>query len=182
MADIFEDLGVVMALAEAHDSGQLLAFGRERCLALAGESITESLVAIDTADYVASLAEVARLAVTKAQEANAPAVYFEYDLDNAWSSNFFICSTYNAVDSDWASDWQDHVPGPSMPAFAAPYDSRFGDDPASQGRTVLLAARTMAAIVDATASWPERLILAAAYHDQGQVTVIRRPKLERGST
>jgi hypothetical protein len=176
MADIYEDLGTIMALAEAHDSGRLFTFGRERCLALAGESVTESLAAFDMADYVASLATVARLAVTKAQEARAPAVYFEYDLDNGWSSNFFICGTYNAIDSDWASDWQDHVPGPSMPAFAAQYDSRFGDDPASQGRTVLLVARTMAAIIDATASWPEHLILAAAYHDQDQVTTIRRPK------
>src|SRR5713101_2147036 len=65
MADIFEDMGTIMALAEAHDSGQLFNFGRERGLALAGESVTESLVALDMADYVASLATVARLASPK---------------------------------------------------------------------------------------------------------------------
>ncbi len=177
MADVYEDLSTIMGLARVHDSGQLLIFGRQRCIALAGESVADALADLDAADYIESLEAAATAAASKAQELMAPAVYFEYDLDNGWSSNFFICRTYSAADPDWASDWQDRVPGPSMPIFAAQYDSRFGDDPTSQGRTVMLVARTMAALVDATASWPKSLVLSAAYHDQDQVTTIWPPAL-----
>jgi hypothetical protein len=175
MADVWDDLDRITHLAKAHDSSQLFAFGRERCLALAGESVVDALAALDTAGYVAGLEVGAHAAAAKAQEVEAQAVYFEYDPDNQWSSNFFICGSYSAADSAWASEWQDRVPGPSMAAFAAQYDSRFGDDPSSQGRTVMLVARTMAALVDATAWWPGGLVLAAAYHDQDQITTIWPP-------
>ena len=150
----------------------MLAFGRERCESLAGEAVATSLAAIDAAEYMADLAASAQAAASKAETLTAPAVYFEYDLDNGWSSNFFICGAYSSSDPEWASDWQGRVQGPSMPKFAAEYESGFATDAVSQGRTVMLVARTLAALIEATGSWPERLVLAAAYHDQDQVTTI----------
>jgi hypothetical protein len=172
MPDIWEDLAAISDLAASRDSVRLLAFGRERCVSLAGGAVATSLAEIDTAEYMAGLAVGAQAAASKAKTLAAPAVYFEYDLDNGWSSNFFICGAYSSSEADWASDWQDHVQGPSMPRFAAEYESGFATDEASQGRTVLLVARTLAALIEATGSWPDPLVLVAAYHDQDQVTTI----------
>jgi len=175
MSDIWQDLAAISELAPGRDSVRLLAYGRERCESLAGEAVATSLAAIDAAEYTAGLAVGARAAASKAKTLTAPAVYFEYDLDNGWSSNFFICGAYSSSDSDWASDWQDRIQGPPMPKFAAEYASEFATDAVSQGRTVMLVARTLAALIEATGSWPERLVLAAAYHDQDQITTIWPP-------
>jgi hypothetical protein len=172
MPDIWEDLAAINELAAGRDSIRLLAFGRARCEDLAGGAVAASLAAIDAAEYVAGLADGAQAAASKAKALAAPAVYFEYELDNGWSSNFFICNAYSSAGSDWASDWQDRVQGPSMLKFAAEYDSEFATDAVSQGRTVMLVARTLAALIEATESWPEPLVLAVAYHDQDQVTTI----------
>ena len=175
MPDIWEDLAAISELAAGSDSVRLLAFGRERCESLAGEAVASSLAAIDAAEYMAGLAAGAQAAASKAKTLAAPAVYFEYDLDNGWSSNFFICSAYSSSDSDWASDWQDHVRGPSMPSFAREYASGFAADAISHGRTVMLVALTLAALLEATKSWPSDLVLCAAYHDQAEVSTLRRP-------
>jgi hypothetical protein len=175
MPDIWEDLTVITDLADGRDSARLLQFARERCENLAGEAVATSLAMLDAADYVVGLEAGALAAANRAKTLMAPAVYFEYDMDNGWSSNFFICSAYSSSDSDWASDWQDHVQGPSMPSFAREYASGFATDAISQGRTVMLIARTLAALLEATKSWPSDLVLGAAYHDQAEVSTLRRP-------
>jgi hypothetical protein len=113
--------------------------------------------------------------VAKAKATNGPAVYFEYDMDDAWKGSFFICRSYQAKevgDNDWATDWKELIPGPSMPGFAAAFTS-FNSTTADVGKTVLLAARTLACVWEATDPWPPDTVLCAGFHDQSSLTRLR---------
>lgn len=116
-------------------------------------------------DDLSRLSEAARLQPTAA-------VYWEFDVDNNWSSSFFLCPTYRPEadgDDDWAADFEDHdvVSGPDMTALARLYARSWNGSPAETARNLYLIARTLAAFGRAAdAAWPGRLPLCVGYHDQ----------------
>lgn len=100
------------------------------------------------------------------------AVYFEYDLDNGWQATFFLCPDPDDS-NDWPATWRDQLGGPPMAAFAAEYRG-FADTEDQAGQTVLLVARTLAALVQASEGWQHPVRFAAAYHDGDEVVTIRQ--------
>jgi hypothetical protein len=169
---IWEALDKVDKLASEHDWEGLQQFSRTFCAEQAGNDSAEHIARLDVDRYVRELRKAARSAASRAQAAGAPAVYFEYDVDNGWKGTFFICRSYaakEAGDDDWATDWQEFIVAPGMAAFAAARTS-FDSTDADIGKTVILAARTLACVWEATDWWRPGLVLCAGFHDQSSVT------------
>jgi hypothetical protein len=120
---------------------------------VAKKSVTEKqvqkILEINLSDYQNKLSKGLVSAVRKAKRTEAKAIYFEYDLDNDWASNFFICPDYktpDAEDDDWASDWIDEVKGPDCVAFGTLYDTSFDRTAFARGNNLLLITRTVATL------------------------------------
>lgn len=155
------------------------------CRLFAGDSVTDRLRSLDISDFEAELHANSVEALARARKSGARAIYFEYDLDNGWSSNFFICKDYSPLDKhkdygddDWACEWVDELRGPECPSFADAY-SEFGyrDEPAKMGPTLLLIARTIAAFARATSKLePGNIALTLAFHDQDPIMRVHEPK------
>lgn len=114
-------------------------------------------------------------ALKKAQSAHAPAIYFEYDLDNEWQSSFFICNEYaepEAGDDDWACDFDTSVRASSIPEFAEIYDStdKFCCSPEATAITLFLIARTTAALrAVVSRKLPGTVRICIGFHDQNPI-------------
>ncbi|PMB03042.1 hypothetical protein CEN49_24275 [Fischerella thermalis CCMEE 5273] len=102
---------------------------------------------------------------------NAKAIYYEYDLDNSWSSSFFICREYYPMsmeDDDWASDWIHCVDGPSISSFSRIYRS-FDENDSSAAITLYLIARTRVAFTSAVRGFDTNIPVCMAYHDEDPI-------------
>lgn len=114
-------------------------------------------------------------AIKKAKATQAPAIYFEYDLDNDWKSSFFVCKKYTPPEvgnDDWACHWHSAVPGSCIPEFAQIYDStdKFCRTPHATAITLYLIARTSSAIKRLSMRKPSGIVkLCMAYHDQDPI-------------
>lgn len=120
----------------------------------------------------------------RAEAIQALALYFEYDLDNNWSSNFYVCDLYNSEedDDDWAADWYDDevIEGPSFAATQAVYQSGFDDTPKALGTTLYMVARTVAAFgrcFDKHATPGPAICIA--FHDQTPIMRLSEPSENR---
>src|SRR5687767_7273654 len=114
---IFDYISKMTPFVTAKDWDGLEREYAEHCRDLAGDAQARRIEAVCLTDYQTSLARGLDTAVRRATSSAARAVYFEYDLDNAWESAFFICPDYrpeSAGDEDWACDYSDDVSGPDM--------------------------------------------------------------------
>lgn len=154
------------------------------CRNLAGEKRASEIGKIDLAPYSQQLAASLARAYDLAGQTKAQAVYFEYDLDNGWESNFFLCPTYVALadvaspkDDDWACNWVGEFSGPSHADLTSEY-SKFGFDgsPEAIGSTVYLVGRTISAFGAAFSQLPiPRCAVCIAFHDQSPVLRLHEP-------
>ena len=114
-----------------------------------------------------------------AQKQKAPAIYFEYDLDNNWDSTFFICKEYSALednDDDWASNWNEDLQGPRLKEFANIYEiDGFDINETAVGSTIYLIARTVISYAKAyqVLSDESSLAVCIAFHDQDPIIRIK---------
>ena len=169
-------LARIDALASQGDWNVLQSSAETFCREHSGADAANAIAAEDLSAYIRQLEELSHTARGEAAERTAAAVYFEFDLDNAWSSHMLVCSAYNpksAGDDDWAAAWDSALAGPKCEALARHYDSSFGSTNSSAGRSVLLVARTLEAIARATEWWSPELPLCAGYHDQDSLTRLR---------
>jgi hypothetical protein len=140
--------------------------GRDACVRLTGAAAAKEIEAVSLSRYEGQLRSGLKRAVTRAAKLGALAVYFEYDLDNGWDGNFFLCREYvpqagvEEADEgeDWASDWIEYVAGPAQPKLAAIYAAQrgFSETPEQVGRTAFLVARTVAALEGPARDWIRR--------------------------
>jgi len=158
--------------------------GRDSCVRLAGAAAAKEIEAVSLSRYEGQLRSGLKRAVKRAAKLGALAVYFEYDLDNRWDGNFFLCRDYvpqaEVEEADqgenWASDWIEHVAGPAQPKLAAIYVAQGGyaETPEQVGRTAFLVARTVAAFGRAIEGLDTQgLAVCLAYHDQEDILRIR---------
>jgi hypothetical protein len=145
---------------------------------LAGEMQAVRISAVALADYQKTLSKKLKLAVKKAKALKAKAIYFEYDLDNDWESEFFICPDYysqRAGDDDWICDWMEDFSGPNLPAFCAIYQKHgFDKDDTATGSTCYLVARTVAIFGRCLEEIKtDGVAVCIAFHDQDPVMRIR---------
>jgi hypothetical protein len=174
MSDIFEHLDSLRAVAGGRDWSTLESKYRATCERLSGPELAARIAALDFLSYQGSLAHPLKEAASLATKSQAAALYFEFDLDNAWSCAFFVCPEYRPEadgDDDWAAEYDDEVEGPEFPEASDLYQEN-GLDGADRaiGATLYLVARTLAALgraldrIDCGA-----LTVCAGFHDQDPV-------------
>jgi hypothetical protein len=147
---------------------------------LSGPNIARLIMSINMTRYSNSLSKLLRKGIQEALKQAAEAIYFEYDIDNNWSSNLFIHAVYKPeyrMDDDWACDWIDSLKGPSFPLFTQIYRMYGGfhvENDNEVGTTFYLLARTIAAFGKAAEKISSSdLAICIGYHDQTIVTRIR---------
>ncbi len=114
-------------------------------------------------------------ALKRARNANAKAIYFEYDLDNDWNSNFFVCPAYKPIqagDDDWACDYISASATPGIFQFAeiyAQFDG-FCIDDESTSATLHMIART-ADVVSSVINrkLDKSIAMCIGFHDQDPI-------------
>ncbi len=149
------------------------------CSKLAGHARANTNKQIRLDEYVHELKLGLERSINIAQRLSANAIYFEYDLDNNWESAFFICEEYRpleAEDDDWASEWSEHLEGPSLKEFAHIYalDS-FDRSEEAIGSTIYLIARTIICYAKAYEELDDEssIAICIAFHDQDPIVRIK---------
>jgi hypothetical protein len=158
--------------------------GRDACVRLAGPAAAKQIEAVSLQRFKSELRRGLERAVKSARELGAIAIYFEYDLDNDWEGQFFLCGEYvpqlelETADGgeDWASDWMEAIPGPVQRELTRIYAPQggFAETPEQAGRTAFLIGRTVAAFGRAIEGLDTQgLAVCMAYHDQSGILRIR---------
>lgn len=135
------------------------------------------IAGLDFASYEVKLRACYLEAVKRLKVTSARALYFEYDLDNLWDGNLFLCQEYNSEpvgDEDWACDWVDEVSGPRFEHASDLYlENDFDRSEKAKGSTLYLVARTVAAFGHCFDANPVAAdAVCIAFHDQEPITRI----------
>jgi len=152
---------------------------RELAQGVSDKKLVSRIEKIDMTEYKKSLYEAMREAIELAESQSAQAIYFEYDVDNNWTGHFCICPEYfpeTEEDDDWASEWEEEVPGPTLGEFAKIYHDYggLGDDASKNGITLYLIARTVCTFCRCVDDLPPtRLAICIAFHDQDPIWRIK---------
>jgi hypothetical protein len=146
---------------------------------LAGKECASKISEVNLSSYQKSLCAQLSFAVDKAQNSDAKAIYFEYDLDNDWQSYFFICQDYKRQaigDDEWACDWVDELKGIDLNSFGDLYVSGFDSTEAAKGANLYLIARTVATFGHCCENFKDNsFAICIAFHDQDPVMRIFEP-------
>jgi hypothetical protein len=138
--------------------------------------VAAAIEAVDLMGYQARLAnDLLRASEAVTTAPRIAAVYWEFDVDNKWSSNFFLCSNYRleaAGDDEWATEFgaDGVIEGPDMSDLASLYGRTWDRTLADIARNLYLVGRTVATFGRASEhAWPNPLPLCAGFHDQSIV-------------
>lgn len=181
--DIFEELDILREELRSEDWDTI----EDRYIQLArkhaGAKMANLIAKIGMADYQQQLEPALKEALEAAQEDEASAVTFEYDVDNGWESTFFVCPNYMMEEDEsdeWAAEWDREIEGPGLPEFADIYAEHggFSGEDAAIAITLLLIARTACAMGRVVAAMPENgVAICMGYHDQESLWRIREMEL-----
>lgn len=145
----------------------------EICIKLAGLDYARKIYSLSLESYKNELRDRFQQALTIAEKAKAKAIYFEYDMDNSWSSAFYIHEEYNPQeygDDDWACDWIDQVDGPFNESFAQIYkENGFDVHDCAIGTHIYLIARTVALLVEIVREFEVDMVVGIGFHDQDPI-------------
>jgi hypothetical protein len=149
-----------------------------------GRGLARRIGEVDLKAYRAMLSLGLAEAERSAEEHQAKAIYFEYDMDNGWEGRFFVCGRYapeSAKDEDWTDKWILELEGPGIPEFGG-FHREFGFDRTDQakGCTLYMIARTVASLgrcVDPGS--PGRAALCIAYRGQNPILRIHEGREAR---
>ena len=116
-----------------------------------GRGLARKIGEVDLKAYQSMLSPGLAEAERSAEEHEAKAIYFEYDMDNGWEGRFIVCRRYapeSAKDEEWTDEWIAEFEGPGIPEFGCFY-REFGFDRTDQakGSTLYMIARTVASLV-----------------------------------
>ena len=177
--NIFTYLEKMYEEVKEHDWEELELKYRRLALSWSRKDVVRQIDDVDMSDYEKDLMKSLSEAVETADKTSAGAIYFEYDMDNNWQGNFFVCPEYQSEeeeDDDWASEWDKEVEGPDLPAFTAIY-AEFGgyeDKKSSMGVTLCLIARTVSVFGRCVDNLPEHpFAICIGFHDQDPIWRIR---------
>ncbi len=150
---------------------------RKRAEKLAGKELAAAVAKVDLSKYTEQLEDVMKDAFESAEQQEASAVYFEYDMDNQWSGTFFVCPDYSPEDDeddDWAADYDEEFEGPENADLTELYESGFDTDDRERGLNGYLIARTVATFGRCVEEMPDsEFAVCIGFHDQDLVTRIR---------
>ena len=167
--DIDAGVEAMRAWIASRDWGGLESSFAEDCRRLDPEAAA-AVSSVDLSLYTSELADSINALGTQLGKTTA-AVYWEFDVDNGWSSAFFECLSYESEsvgDDDWASNFDPSKvhSGPAMPELAALLATTWRGNAADEARNLHLLACTMAAFGRASARWNPDVPLCAGFHDQ----------------
>lgn len=143
-----------------------------------GRSLARKIGDVDLKPYGAALSRGLAEALKAAEEQDAQAVYFEYDMETGWDSRFLVCGPYaplSAGSEEWSDERVAEIEGPSVPEFGRIYRT-YGFDRSDQakGSTLYMIARTVAAMGRCLAPGAAGgAALCIAYRDQNPILRMR---------
>ncbi|QQN86467.1 hypothetical protein [Bacillus toyonensis] len=127
------------------------------CSKLAGEEQAKRIRNIDLDPFQNKLNDTLYTSIYTADKHSAAAIYFEYDMDN-----------------DWASDWINEVEGPDLKGFARIYaESGFDDNEKTLGTTLYLVVRTVTVFKRVVESVKTNIPICIGFHDQDPIMRIQ---------
>ena len=118
-------------------------------------------------------------ALKASRKHGAAAIYFEYDLDNDWTGNFFVCPSYNPLsvgDDDWACDYISAIRTPGIYEFGQIYKrlGGFCTTDGSTAATLYMIARTSNALSNVVGRKPpDSIAICIGFHDQDPIHRLR---------
>lgn len=150
---------------------------RKRCEKLSGKEAAANITDIDLSEYMEELEEGLKRSYEEAEEIEAAAINFEYEMENHWNGAFYICSEYSPEDEeddDWAAVPDEEVEGPSCPELAEQFAASFDANDKDRGINGYLIARTIAAYGRCVDVLPDPdVAVCIGFHDQDGVLRIR---------
>ncbi|GGE62037.1 hypothetical protein [Priestia taiwanensis] len=143
------------------------------CRELADLKEINKIYRISMEDYKNSLEENLKAALEHITD-DVKAIYFEYDIDNNWDGNYYLCQEYNELseeDDDWACEWEIYIQGPDFYEFSEMYQMKggFGDEKEEIGITLFLIVRTMTLFLGLAKKYDTHIPVCIAYHDQDPI-------------
>jgi len=145
----------------------------EICSMLASAEYAERIKAIDLESYKESIRVGLDAAVEMATNEESKAIYFEYDLDNEWDSQFYICEEYIPLeeeDDDWASEWTYNIEGPGSVELADMYNGNgFDTSEKAVGITLYLIAKTLCNFISVRSEVQSNIPICIGFHDQDPI-------------
>ena len=158
----------------------------QKCAQLSGKEVADRIASVDMTEYGSKLEEQMRKALLVASKESAKAVYFEYDIDNDWDGEFFICTAYSpfvgrsedALEAeDWCCDWDTAVGGPAMPIFTQIYKKHGAFFKKGEDATYYMIMRTAYAFAKCVEKMPQtEFPICLGFHDQDFVWRFRELK------
>ncbi|WNF23368.1 hypothetical protein [Mesobacillus jeotgali] len=149
----------------------------EICLDKSGEDEAITIQKVNMAEYRESVENGISQSLNLAAKSSAKVIYFEYDMDNGWSSTFFICDEYNdpfEEDDEWACDWIEEVDGGSLEEFSDIYlENGFDSTDKALGNTLYLIARTVCLFSGVCQKVEMNIPICIAFHDQDRIMRVR---------
>ena len=171
-------------------------FGYDLAEKSAGCEIADEINEIDLEDYQNELESGLRKAIIEAKKRKAPAIYYEYNMDNSWQSEFFICPEYELMEKyetddgkiafetpeneEWACDFYEEpmILGPELEEFSEYYEG-FDSTEEMIGITIFLVARTVSSFGKAyekAKNINDKIAICMAFHDQDAIVRIYEPR------
>lgn len=143
------------------------------CCMLASTECAERIKVIDLESYKESIRVGLEATVERATNEEAKAIYFEYDLDNEWDSQFYICEEYFPMeeeDDDWASEWTYNIEGPGSVELADMYtENGFDTSEKAVGITLYLIAKTLCSFISVRSEVQSNIPICIGFHDQDPI-------------
>ncbi|PGO26251.1 hypothetical protein CN984_18235 [Bacillus cereus] len=143
------------------------------CRTLASSEDAERIKLIPLDLYKESMRIGLKEALEIAESEEAKAIYFEYDLDNEWDSQFYVCDDYIPLeeeDDDWACEWTCDIEGPRSVELADLYgENDFDSDEKAVGITLYLIAKTVCSFISACSGVQSNIPICIGFHDQDPI-------------
>jgi len=177
--DLFDQLA---ELAPAHQWDALEQTMGHAAKALAAQGVATQIAQVDVTGYATGLAQALRVASAQAAAQGHEAILFRYELEAAWTGQFYTCPSYEAFQGDeewWASEAVVAGKPVTMPLFGAIHEAH-GQDGEDSGAAVMLhlVGRTVATLGRQIpgAKIPSNCALCAAYTGQEAFTRLIEPE------
>jgi hypothetical protein len=172
--ELLDDMKTYIA---AGDWEGLEKHARKRCEKLTGKTQAAQIAELDMSAYVEHLEDTTREVFESAEEHEAAAIVYEFEMENNWAGTFVICPEYTPEedeDDDWANDCDEEIDGPECPELAEFYEEGFDSTDAEIGVNAYLIARTVAAFGKCVETMPDsEFAVCIGYNDQELFTRIR---------
>lgn len=184
--DIFELIEQMNDFINRKDWQGLISKHKQLCNYYAGPEIENKISSIDIKSYESNLKHSFQQSIAVAINIHAVAIYFEYNLDNLWDGDFFICKQYipyaksleTKYGDDWACYYETSVEGPRFEEFADLYDSSFDKNDQAIVINTYLMAITVASFGKIAHSYNTKdLAICIAFHDQDPIMRIKEKLL-----